>query len=123
MIASTLVLKIDPSKVATIKDWGLPKTLYDVQSFLSFANFYRQSIKGFSALALPLTCLTRKNAKFDLSPAALSAFKSLKIASTSNTLLAHVDPDRESVWEADATAFVAAGFLSGLADSTSCGYK
>ena len=32
--------KMDPSKVQTIQDWPEPHKVKNVQSFLSFANFY-----------------------------------------------------------------------------------
>ena len=53
-------LKMDPSKVQTIQDWPEPCKVKDVQSFLSFANFYRCFISNYSDIMLPLTWLTCK---------------------------------------------------------------
>ena len=58
LILTTEGLEMDPKKVATIKDWSLPRTVKDVQSFLSFVNFYQRFIKGFLYLAKALTELT-----------------------------------------------------------------
>ena len=33
-------IKMDESKVQVIQDWPMPQKVKDVQSFLSFANFY-----------------------------------------------------------------------------------
>jgi hypothetical protein len=34
-------VRMDPKKVAVIRDWTIPKTKKDVQAFLGFCNFYR----------------------------------------------------------------------------------
>ena len=57
-------LQIDPSKVTAITEWPEPKTVKDMQSFLGFANFYRQFIKKYSQKATPLTNLTKKEQPF-----------------------------------------------------------
>jgi len=45
--------------------WLTPQKVVDVQSFMGFANFYRQFIKGFSKIAKPLTDLTKKGIKWN----------------------------------------------------------
>jgi len=57
-------IKMDPSKVETVKAWPPPENLRDVQVFLGFANFYRRFIKGYSKVVEPLTQLTRKGQPF-----------------------------------------------------------
>jgi hypothetical protein len=54
-------LQIDPAKVKVIQDWPEPRKVKDIQSFLGFANFYRQYIDNYSDIVVPLTQLTRKN--------------------------------------------------------------
>jgi Reverse transcriptase (RNA-dependent DNA polymerase) len=54
-------LQIDPAKVKVIQDWPEPRKVKDIQSFLGFANFYRQYIHNYSDIVVPLTRLTRKN--------------------------------------------------------------
>jgi len=39
LIVSTNEIKMDPKKVAAVKDWKTPKNLKELQSFLGFANF------------------------------------------------------------------------------------
>ena len=53
-------IKIDPAKVAAVKEWAKPESVKDVQSFLGFANFYQRFIRGFSNVAKPLIALIRK---------------------------------------------------------------
>ena len=40
-------LTMDPSKVNTVLEWLEPCKLKDIQSFLGFANFYRQFISDY----------------------------------------------------------------------------
>ena len=56
-------LKMYPGKVQAIMDWPEPRKVKDIQSFLGFANFYRHFIPDYSAIVVPLTCLTQKGTK------------------------------------------------------------
>ena len=46
---------MDPEKIRTVRDWKTLERLFDVRSFLSFANFYRRFICGYSDIVWPLT--------------------------------------------------------------------
>ena len=43
-----------------VKKWKTPTKIKEVESFLEFANFYRQFIKNFSYIARPLNELKGK---------------------------------------------------------------
>ena len=43
-------ISMDQRKVVAIQEWQPPTQVRDVQSFLGFANFYHQFIKGFSKM-------------------------------------------------------------------------
>jgi len=51
------------TKVEEIRAGSTPEKVVDVQSLMSFANFYHRFIKGFSKIAKPLTDLTKKDIK------------------------------------------------------------
>jgi len=51
-------MKID--KVKAVKEWKTPTKLEEMESFLGFANFYRQFIKNFSHMTKPLNELKGK---------------------------------------------------------------
>ena len=55
------VTRMDPVKIAGIKDWPIPTKVKDVRSFLGFCNFYRAFIRGFASIAKPLNALTKKD--------------------------------------------------------------
>ena len=53
-------LEMDAKKVSTVLEWNSPINVREVQRFLGCANFYRRFIRNYSAIAAPLTQLTRK---------------------------------------------------------------
>ncbi|XP_073279504.1 uncharacterized protein [Primulina huaijiensis] len=63
-IISSSGIEVDPSKVAAVKEWIEPRNASEIRSFLVLTGYYRKFIQGFSSIAVPLTSLTKKNAKF-----------------------------------------------------------
>ena len=45
----------------SVREWATPRNLRVVQGFIGFANFYRCFIRNISAIAKPLTDLTKKD--------------------------------------------------------------
>ena len=56
-IVSAKGIETDPKKIEAVKNWTTPKTVTDVQSFLSFTNHYWRFIKGYAKVAKPLNSL------------------------------------------------------------------
>ena len=50
----------------------------EVRSFLDLSRYYRRFIKRFSSIALPMTKLTRKDAKFEWNSDCENNFEELK---------------------------------------------
>uniref|UniRef100_A0A803U1T3 Gypsy retrotransposon integrase-like protein 1 n=1 Tax=Anolis carolinensis TaxID=28377 RepID=A0A803U1T3_ANOCA len=96
-------LAMDPAKVADVKEWGVPQTRRQLQSFLGFANFYRPFIKGFAQITAPLTELLKTKgkgetakvkapgAKLSWTPECQKAFETLKECFTEGPILKHPD--------------------------------
>jgi hypothetical protein len=63
---------MNEKRVQAISTWPTPSCKRDVPSFLVMIKFCRRFIKGRSALAQPLTCLT-ENELFVVNPAAQRA--------------------------------------------------
>jgi hypothetical protein len=80
-----------------------PGTVREVQSFLGFANFYRQSIKDYSKIAAPLAELTMKDKEFEWSAEAEQASQVLKTRFSTKPILIIFDPKKPSVVETDAS--------------------
>ena len=55
-------VKVDPSKVAVVAKWPVPKNLKELQAFLGLGNYFRKFVRDFSTIVAPLTALTSKEA-------------------------------------------------------------
>jgi hypothetical protein len=103
--------KMDPVKLAGIRDWPTPKTVKDVCSFHGFCNFYRSFIRGFSNITLPLNALTKKGVEFQWTKAAQEAFDTLKEKMTKALVLAHPDLTKPFKLEVDASGYAIGAIL------------
>ena len=66
---------------------------------MGLANFYRRFVKGFAAIAKPLTNLTKKDRDFTWNNEEEAAFWKLKEALTSAPILQVFDEDKpHEVW-------------------------
>jgi hypothetical protein len=54
-------ISMDEKKIQTIVDWIVSSSVWDVQCFLGFANFYRIFIKDYFKIATLLTRLSGKD--------------------------------------------------------------
>ncbi|KAH9680127.1 hypothetical protein KPL71_026427 [Citrus sinensis] len=69
---------VDPLKVEVVSQWSRPTNAKEVRSFLGLAGYYRRFVEGFSKIAMPLTQLTKKNAKFVWTSKCEKSFEDLK---------------------------------------------
>jgi len=105
-------LQMDPAKIQAICNWLTPWKVREIQSFLGFANFYQRFIAEYSNMTIPLTRLTRKDAKWTWTPACEEAFRLLKESFISAPILHHFDPSLPPIVETDASNYAIAGILS-----------
>jgi transposase InsO family protein len=111
-------VRMDESRVETIKDWPIPTSYKDVQQFLGFANFYRRFIPGYSGTIAPLTGLFKGSSKgvqhapWQWPVEAQRAFDAVKDSFGRAPLLRHFDPRKGVRVETDASAFAIAAILS-----------
>jgi hypothetical protein len=99
------MMRMDPVKIAGIKNWPIPTKVKDVRSFLGFCNFYRPFIRGFAHLARPLNELTRKDAEWSWEDRQQKAFDELKRRVTTEPVLAHPILTDPFELEVDASGF------------------
>ncbi|XP_075483650.1 putative mitochondrial protein AtMg00860 [Primulina tabacum] len=81
-------IDVDPSKIEAVRDWPVPKSMTEIRSFLELAGYYRKFIQGFTYIAVPMTGLTKKNAKFICGPECQESFDRLKLTLTTTLVLA-----------------------------------
>ncbi|KAI0993816.1 hypothetical protein K3495_g14368, partial [Podosphaera aphanis] len=103
---------VDPAKIEAIKNWEEPTTVSETRSFLGFANFYREFIPKFSAIAQPLISLTSKQTRWSWDTKEKDAFEKLKSMLSSAPLLALFSAEKETYLEADASGYAIGGVLS-----------
>ncbi|GBG67721.1 hypothetical protein CBR_g849 [Chara braunii] len=90
-------LQPEPQKVAAVRDAPVPTTITQVRAFLGLASYYRRFIKGFAAIAEPLTNLLRKDQPLIWTAECDQAFSKLKTALISASVLITPDPEKPFV--------------------------
>ena len=96
-------VKVDPAKIAAVKEWPRPKNASEVRSFLGLAGDYRRFVEGFSKIAAPMIELTRKNLKFNWSDKCEQSFQELKSRLISAPVLSLPSEDGQFVVYCDAS--------------------
>ena len=95
-------VKVDPSKIKTIKEWKIPTSIKHMWGFLGLTGYYRKFVKNYGKKAAPLTTLLKKDA-FSWTPKATKAFKHLKEAMFQAPVLATPNFTKNFIVECDAS--------------------
>ena len=61
-IVSHEVVKADPNKIKSIKEWIISTTLRNLQGFMGLIGYYRKFVKNYGRITTPLTTLLNKDA-------------------------------------------------------------
>ena len=112
MIISPREVKMDPGKVAAVRDWPTPTMLREVRVFIGFTNFYRRFIPDFSTVAHPLHNLTKKDVPFEWKNEQQQAFNHLEARFCIAPILKVYDPMLPTRVKVDASGFATGGILS-----------
>ena len=110
-VVSAEVIKPDPAAVSKIQEWMPPRNKEELQSFLGFANYYRDFIPFHAAKVQPMQELLRKNQHFYWKEKHQEAFDSVKQALADATALAAPNEEGRFVLDTDASAVAIAGIL------------
>ena len=57
MLSKKINMKV--KRIEVVRKWPEPKSIWDIQVFLDFANFYQQFIQGFSKIAASFTSMLK----------------------------------------------------------------
>ena len=110
-VVSAEGIKPDPKAVAKLRDWEVPRNNTEMQSFLDFANYYREFIPWHAKLVGPLHSITGLGATFAWGDEQQQAFNAVKLALIEATALAQPDSEGEFVLDTDASAVAISGIL------------
>ena len=110
-VVSAEGIKPDPAAVSKIQEWMPPRNKEELQSFLGFANYYRDFIPFHAAKVQPMQKLLRKNQHFYWKEKHQEAFDSVKQALADATALAAPNEEGRFVLDTDASAVAIAGIL------------
>ena len=103
--------KTDPEAVAKIQERLPPRNKEELQSFLGFANYYREFIPINAAKVQPMQELLKKNQHFYWGERHLKAFDWVKQALADATTLAAPNEQGRFVLDTDASTVAIAGIL------------
>ena len=104
-------VQIETNKIKTVKEWKTLTKIKKVESFLEFANFYRQFIKNFSHMARPLNKLKGKK-EWKWGEKQQKAFEELKEKITSQLVLALLKREGKFRVETNTSEYAIEGVLS-----------
>jgi len=98
-------VKTDPTKIEAIKDFGKPKCVKKMRSFLGICNYYRKFIKDYSkkARSLEQLCSGPSNKKIEWTSGLEEVFNGMKEALMMSPILCFPDINKEFILDTDAS--------------------
>ena len=96
-IVSTDGIETDPKKITAMKEWPIPKTVTEVQSFLGFTNYYCKFIPKHAHIARPINQLvsgenaSKKKTLVEWTAECQQAFEQLKQLCSQTPILAYAN--------------------------------
>ena len=110
MIIGQGLIRMDPAKLAAIRDWHPPSSVKGMHSFLGFVNFYRKFIPNYSNIVTPIVLLTQKDHPWSWTEPQQQAFDSLHTIFSSALVLCIPDVSHPFLLMTDAS-LLAAGMV------------
>ena len=105
---------MNSEKVTVIKNWPVLKSVKEIQFFLSFCNFYHNSLKKWDQVIHSLIKLTAKRAWHTLEELEIQIFKKAKKLVLSDTIWVHYSSYAEIRMKTDISDEVVARVLTQL---------
>ena len=105
------ITRMDPTKIAGIKNWPTPTKVKDVRSFLGFCNFYSPFIRGFCSCCTTSKRTHTQRHRMELGEETTRSIRNPQNRVTSEPVLAHPELDKQFELEVDASGFAIGGVL------------
>ena len=101
-----------PNKLDCIKHMPALKDVKEIKQFLGLTGYYRKFVPRFADISRPLTTLTKKDKKFEWTPACQKSFKLLKETLCGETVLKYADTSKPYTLYTDTSKFSWTGVLT-----------
>ena len=101
-----------PNKLDCIQHMPAAKNVKEIKQFLGLTGCYRKFVPRFADISKPLTILTKKDKKFEYTPACQKSFDLLKETLCSEPILKYADTSKPYTLYTDASKFSWAGVLT-----------
>ena len=103
-----------PNKLDSIKHMPVPNSMKEIKQFLGLTGNYRKFVPRFADISRPLTTLTKKDTKFEWTPACQKSFELLKETLCGKPVLKYADTSKPYTLYTDASKFGWAGYSLNL---------
>ena len=101
-----------PNKLDCIQHMPVLKNAKEIKQFLGLTGYYRKFVPRFADISRPLTILTKKDKKFEWTPACQKSFDLLKETLCGEPVLKYADTSKPYTLYTDASKFGWAGVLT-----------
>ena len=101
-----------PNKLDSIKHMPVLNSMKEIKQFLGLTGYYRKFVPRFADISRPLTTLTKKDTKFEWTPACQKSFELLKETLCGEPVLKYADTSKPYTLYTDASKFSWAGVLT-----------
>ncbi len=91
----------NPKKVHVVKDFPVPRFVTNVQAFLCLIGYYRNFVRGYAKMVVPLFDLTKKDQSFLWTLACQEAFDALKLRLIEAPILVRPDFEKPFILDVD----------------------
>ena len=89
-----------------------PRNVKEIKQFLGLTGYFRKFVPRFADISRPLTTLTKKDKKFEVTPACQKSFDLLKETLCGEPILKYVDTSKPYILYTDASKFGWVGVLT-----------
>jgi hypothetical protein len=112
VIVGNGVLKMNPKKLESVKNWATPKNPTEIRKFLGFTGYYRYFVPNYSQIARPLLHLTKKTTPWEWTNTQQLAFDLLKGLMCKAPVLIQPNFEKKFFLQVDASAYGVGAVLS-----------